>query len=112
MSIHLLIVGRHSPLDPEIEPAAEVTRESGAFHTARCSSPLELLPTVRDHAARFGVIDTLDLFDHGGNGHLFMGNRVLFNDDGTGRLIARWLRPLLTPDARVRLLGCETAVGE
>jgi hypothetical protein len=57
------------------------------------------------------MIDVLDIHDHGKPGHIYMGDDYLFHYNGTGRLIARSLRPLLTTDARVRLLGCLTACG-
>jgi hypothetical protein len=115
MGIHLLIVGQHHHYDRNIDPVYGMTKSSQTetFKVEQCSSPSALVKTVRGVArTNSRMIDALDLYDHGASGHLYMGDEKLFVQDGTGRLIARALRPLLTPDARVRLLGCETAVGD
>lgn len=61
-------------------------------------------------------IDTLDILGHGSSGHQYLGAEVLFNvENGVlakGQGIARGLRRFLTPDARMRLLGCWNATGE
>jgi Domain of unknown function (DUF4347) len=116
MSVNLLVVGQHpetSPrFDPDFDLVARMARCTETFKVARCCSPDALAQTVRSVAsASHTPVDTLDLFDHGGGGFLWMGEQKLFIQDGTGLSIARALRPLLTIDARVRLLGCETAVG-
>lgn len=113
MSIHVMFVGRMDVDEDEtrlVLKAAPDEPERG-FFVVSCRSPDEVVPRARD-IARKGMIDVLDFVDHGDDGRFRMGINMLFNDSGTGRQIARALRPLLTPNARVRLLGCETALGE
>lgn len=112
MSCHLLVLSDDGSGDSEADDVLATVEPEGAFRVARCGSPGELIRTVATAALAGGVIDTLDLFAHGGPGHLWMGNEVLFEHGGGGLPMARWLRPYLTPDARVRLLGCKTALGE
>ena len=111
MSIHLLVVGEHYPNDAQISSVWRNAVETGTFKKLQCKSPNEVVKKVRGAALSSQVIDTLDFFDHATPGCVRMGNDILFMHDGTGRLIARALRPLLTTHARVRLLGCETAQG-
>lgn len=114
MSIHLMIVGDHPKWSPgygaQFDLIAEQAVPTDTFRVARCWSPQQLVPTVRGVAVeRNMLVDTLDLVDHGGSGALFMGDDYLFRSDGTGLVLAQALRPLLTTDARVRLLDCNTA---
>jgi hypothetical protein len=76
-----------------------------------CNSVAEVVDAVRDVATRNrSFIDVLDVVAHSeGMGVQLVGGEVLFSYDGTGRLIARALRPFLTTNARVRLFGCYTA---
>jgi hypothetical protein len=93
--------------------AARAANTTDWFRVARCDFPREVVGVVREVAAeRRSMISTLDFYDHGESGHLRMGSDTLFSHRGTGRMIARMLRPLLAPDARVRLLGCNCAVGQ
>ena len=115
MTIHLMVVGRHNErpgFNVGIEEAFVLARPAPGFEVVRCDSPRELVSTVRDVVRRTGqMIDVLDLYDHADSGVQEMGEGILFDYTGTGREIARALRPLLTRDARVRLLGCKTALG-
>ena len=114
MAIHLLVVAQHasSAFGLGVDQAATLAQPTPSFQVARCGSPRELVKTVRGVASRTGQrIDVLDLFDHGLPGRQDMGDDVLFDHLGTGMQTALALRPLLTADARVRLLGCETALG-
>ncbi|APR84942.1 Hypothetical protein A7982_10291 [Minicystis rosea] len=117
MAIHLMIVGEYDPtnnLREDIDPAALLTQGSQnlTFQMRRCRAVRDFVNTVRKVAFEGAQpIDILDVFDHAGPGQQTLAGDVLFSHLGTGRMIARALRPLLTVDARVRLLGCETAVG-
>lgn len=117
MAIHLMLVGHH---EPESEYADDdlgriltrcKTDRAERFFVERCASPDEVVPTAR-RLAREGKIDVLDLVDHGAEGRLRMGAGVLFGAGARGRYIVSGLRPLLTPNARVRLIGCATAQGQ
>ncbi|KYG08007.1 hypothetical protein BE21_26080 [Sorangium cellulosum] len=115
MAIHLLVVGEPAQPDPstsQISDAADLARPTETFKVVRCASPRALVGTVRGVVrSSFQKVDVLDLFDHGRPGCQEMGDGVLFDHQGAGQDIAHELRPLLTADARVRLLGCETALG-
>lgn len=118
MAIQLFIVAEEErfldPFKTAYHRAAEVPH---SFIVRTCRSPDALLPLVREVviSARQRV-DTLDIFGHGCSGYQYMGTEVLFGvENGTlskGKDIAQGLRRFLTPDARVRLLGCMTAIGE
>lgn len=117
MAIHLMLVGDDRPEGvyggPDLGRIWRTARAEPEqrFFVERCASPDEVVPTAR-RLAREGMIDVVDLVDHGDPGIFRMGTGVLFDASGAGRHIARWLRPLLTPNARVRLLACRCAVGE
>jgi hypothetical protein len=114
MGIHLLIVGEHTPQDTDIRAVYldALDNKMETFKVELCASPGDLVSVVRKVALKCGaMIDVLDIHDHGRRGHIQLGGPVLFHEDGTGRSIARSLRSILTVNARVRLLGCETAVG-
>lgn len=127
MTVHLLVVGERAAEarlanDTDLDDAARMSEQaSPPFFVRRCASPRDLARIVREIAVEYGRVDTLDLHDHGARGHLTMGDAILFAGDGArpydgalkiGADIAAELWPLLTPDARVRLLGCETARGD
>lgn len=115
MTLHLLVVGERTSPDDDIDPVAfQVTARGDApFVMRRCRSPHGLVKVVRDVVIERGMlIDTLDLYDHAAPDHARMGDGILFDIAGKGISILRSLRPFLTPDARVRLLGCETARGK
>ncbi|MBK9264230.1 MAG: DUF4347 domain-containing protein [Polyangiaceae bacterium] len=122
MTIHILVVGHRPrghkmPNDSEIDAIAALVAQhapskSQVFFVRSCESPDKLVRIVREIAAKHGLIDTLDLYDHGAGGFLQMGDALLFGrDDATDLAIAEQLRPLLTKGARLRLLGCDTATG-
>lgn len=85
-------------------------------HALRCRSPRDLVTIVDEAVARIGMLDVLDLFDHGTQGVQAMGDDVLFasdydpDSDLTNLEIARALDRSLKPFAYVRLLGCKTAL--
>ena len=130
MTIHVLVVGRRPrdqkmANDSEIDAIAalvgqqELNKPQGekakaqVFFVKSCDSPEKLVRIVREIGAKHGLIDTLDLYDHGAGGVLQMGNGLLFDyRDASGLAIAAQLRPLLAKGARLRLLGCDTAAGE
>ncbi|CAN5268904.1 hypothetical protein BH11MYX1_BH11MYX1_12320 [soil metagenome] len=82
----------------------------------RCRSPRELIEVVDAAVARRGLLDILDLFDHGTPGLQAMGDAVLFasdldpDSDLENVEIARPLGRYLKPFGYVRLLGCRTAL--
>ena len=122
MTIHAMIIGRRAetakmPNDDEINAIAALVSLEGypkspTFFVDRCDSPGVLVQTLRRIAVDHGQIDTLDLFDHGGAGKLRMGNDLLFNGESNGGFsIAEELRDLIVHGGRMRLLGCNTALG-
>ncbi|MFT3837393.1 MAG: DUF4347 domain-containing protein [Myxococcaceae bacterium] len=113
MSRTLMVIGRHAVPDPMTEAVAAIVT---AAPMVRCASPQELVTEVAK-AALGGPLDRLDLFDHGREGRLRMGDPVLFDYPTgggavTGSDIAQLLKTYLTGDAQVRLLGCNTGAGE
>lgn len=125
--LHVLVIGRQlSPKDNDqiLEDFYDRVRLLNVFTIARCDDPHSLARVVREAvqkqaAPEHNLITTLDLFDHGGPGRMRMGNEMLslhhFNGgpkaEPSGQS-AEDLRDYLAPDARVRLLGCNTACGE
>lgn len=118
MGFHLLVVAQHTPAEWKDELVAQhvLKEKRDRFVVRRCQAPGALynivLQAVRDQGS---PIRTLDLYDHGRPGHLTMGDprhEYLFDPFHIGHDIAKDLAKLLTPDAHVRLLGCETALGE
>lgn len=114
MSIHLLVVGEHKKPDSEMEYVARVVQSSnGHVKLRRCTSPRELVRTVRSAVLEHRQpIETLDIFDHGRSGVQTIADEVLWDHMGKGDEIARALKLYLTHDAHVRLLGCVTSDGD
>jgi hypothetical protein len=131
--LRLFIAGRHNPPDPAVYEVVDKLSQGHPYLVRQCASPAALVPTLRLLMARHGgrKIEELDLYDHGGNGHIHLGDPMLFDArvpppaTGTaaapvaapptltvGADIAREIAPLLTDDARVYLLGCYTAAGD
>jgi hypothetical protein len=121
VAIHLFVVGKEEPFGGPCKKALERAKEiENEFLVRTCNSPTELLGVVREAVLLTGQrISTLDIFDHGAQGVQKLGNEVLFAASSppdpaalkSGAEIARRLSLFLTPDARVRLLGCKTALG-
>lgn len=121
MAIRVLVIGQHDPVQDIFEAAAaRVGPNTDTFMMLRCPAPDLLFDTVlRAVRALNEPISVLDLYDHGGNGRLHMGEpreALLFSADGAsaiaGQALAGKLADLLTHDAHVHLLGCETALEE
>lgn len=117
MGFHLTVFGQHDPSDEQDERiAAQLADDPPRFLLRRCARPGDLYEVVRSAVRDLNApVRVLDLFDHGGNGHMTLGDPMsefLFDPDSTGHEVARSLSDLLTSDAHVRLLGCETALGE
>lgn len=123
MSIHVLVVGHRPsnqkrPNDSEIDAICALAKKyafplSQVFFVESCETPDELVPMLRTITLEHGLIDTLDLYDHGTGGSLLMGKQLLFH--GANALTvtrAAELRPFLAKGARLRLLGCDTARGQ
>lgn len=123
MCIHVLVVGHRPqgqkrPNDSEIDAIGALVDKyafphSPEFFVETCEAPEQLIPMLRKIATQHGLIDTLDLYDHGAGGSLLMGNALLFHSaDAASTERAAELRPFLAKGARLRLLGCDTARGE
>jgi hypothetical protein len=120
VSLNLLVGGRRPPgaslSCADLDAVETAAVPSDAFVVARCDDPRDLVGVVAATAQTYGPIDMLDLFDHGGPGHIRMGSALLFASDADpasellGRDIASCLSPFLTDTAHVRLLGCDTAL--
>jgi hypothetical protein len=111
--MHLTIISYPSTLTPVFEDAAR--RMDGFTHPRqnsvdRCQRPVQLVQAVANVATLYGKVSLLDLFGHGRPGVLVLG------DGGGGEMTVEEVLPLvagyLQPDAQVRLLGCETGLGE
>jgi hypothetical protein len=119
VSRHLLAIGRRVPgstmNDFIMDAVDERVSRLGELLTARCDSPTDLLRFVEFHGQGRNLIDRLDIFDHGGPGHQWLGNETLFRsssnrcDELEGLPLATLLKPHLSECAQVRLLGCLTA---
>ena len=120
MAIHLFIVAQEDNfLDPfkTAYERASAPQPVEGFVARTCKSPNDLLAVVRAAVLQARQhVHTLDIFGHGSAGFQYLGKDVLFGVSNgaltTGAGIAQGLRRFLTPDARIRLLGCVTAVGE
>jgi hypothetical protein len=123
MSMNVLIVGGRYLDEEEFTDVFDGVSETHTRFKERCLSPSELIGKVQCVVAKSTPareklkIDLLDFFCHtDDSGSFCMGAEVLFSPDGKsqGYDIARRLYELklFTTDARVRLLGCESVVGE
>lgn len=114
MSLHVLVVGRPTKNAGDIDPAAELAKSRDSFIVERCGPPAELLGRLRAIVLReYAKIDVLDIFDHAAHGEQKLSDEPLFvHYDEESFQLAREVAELLTPDARVRLLGCEVACEE
>jgi hypothetical protein len=98
--------------------AAAAAEAAPAVSIVRCQSPDEMLERVREHTAANGLLDRLDIVDHGRAGAMALGDHLLFRSDARpeteveGAEIALELRAHMSPFAQLRLLGCQTARGE
>ena len=107
MSINVMIVGSSGP---KFSGVLQRINETKRLKKAQALGAIELLERVKHVVTCTNqLIDTLDIYAEGGEGFLLLDQEKLFGSDGTGWLIAASLRPFLTTDARVRLLGCLTA---
>lgn len=111
--VHLFVVADDpSVRDPPIDCSFMLAHESAPFLTARCEAPDRLEAAVRSELQDGQRISKLDLHDHGARGIQNMGGidrtarLVDYVGFGIERIAA--LKPLLTADAQVRLLGCNT----
>jgi len=115
MTTRLLIIGQYSRPDSVLDPVADKVSRSVTTVIRRCSAPEEVVAIADEVRRGFGLIDVLDVFDHGRTGVQHLGGSVLFESDEhphsswRGSDIARRLVPYLAPTARLRLLGCDTA---
>lgn len=117
MTVHLLVIGQrasydYDDTDADIEAVAEQVKcPRDGFVMKRCRSPSALARIIQQVAAEEGMIETLDFYDHASRDHIIMGDGRLFDVRGSDLTILRKLGLFLTKDARIRLLGCETALG-
>lgn len=114
MAIRVLVIGQHASVQESVDDVTEpVGPNTDTFVMVSCRTPGDLFDTVRSTVRSLDApIAVLDLCDHGGDGYLRMGDPLeppLFAA-GIGKDVAKSLATLLTHDAHVRLLGCDTAV--
>lgn len=119
MGVKLLALGTRPPgLGPNTHAMDQVDstiHRLGALVTARCRDAADLVRFVAHHGRGAGLVDTLDVYDHGGLGKQRLGSEILFesSDDRCDRMVgwqtAEALDPHLSAVAQVRLLGCVTA---
>ncbi|WP_224243447.1 DUF4347 domain-containing protein [Hyalangium gracile] len=105
-------------LDPELEPAVFQVNGPGdpkRRRFTRCQDPEWLDSIVKDVVDRAGArLQRLDLFGHGSPGTLTLGDKgqeIVTPDESTWSHLIN-LGEFLADTADVRLLGCETAIGE
>lgn len=118
MSIRLLVAGRRSGdsslSDQDMDDVSRTFHSTVTHVLARCDTPGDLVHVVQSVAAEHGPIGVLDLYDHGGPGHLWLGDAWVFASDDDpssellGRPIASAIATHLEDTAHVRLLGCQT----
>jgi len=110
--MHLTVISYCETLDLVFEHVALIANplvapEKHAF--VRCQRPAQLYNAV---ASIGRPVRLLDLYGHGAPGKLRLGDKELLDvRPRTWKVVAE-LEPLLAPDARIRLLGCNSAVGE
>lgn len=120
MTIHLIVLGRRpgldaSPPDVDMDDVEKLVRPTAARLVRRCDTPSELIFHVESVAQTHGLIDVLDIFDHGRSGAQQLGSKILFESDELANspienaYLAAHLRPFLSNTAHVRMLGCRTA---
>lgn len=117
--------------DVEIDRIA-ATHQSGTAYSSvvRCDGADNLLQALEVIVEHKGLIDILDILDHGAPGGILLGKEILFqcgqedlnvspssNGSGTlkllhGSKVAPKLNRFLADTAQVRLLGCDTALDE
>lgn len=117
MGFHLVVFAQHDPAEHKDELVAKhvIAEVPNRLVLRRCARAEDLCGVVLAAVRELNMpVSVLDLFDHGRPGHLTMGdprNKFLFDPTSIGHAIAKDLAELLTFDAHVRLLGCETARG-
>jgi hypothetical protein len=97
-----------------LELARAGERGSGYTSVEYCQGVQDLVKTVRLLYQSGGPIDLLDILDHGHAGQMEIGDDTLFESDGkqliVGADVPDQLAPSLNDRARLRLLGCNTAL--
>ncbi len=115
--MHLTVFSYPSKPDPELEPAVfQVDGRSAPERRRfeRCQGPERLWHIVQDVVNRAGRLRRLDLFGHGRPGGLSLGDPgqdIVTPDEQSWRYLLE-LDDFLQDEAEVRLLGCETAIGD
>lgn len=119
--VHACVVGRHpddsSDENEDIAQAIEQVKTSDV-RLARAGSLVEFLAAVAQLRNRYGLLDLLDVIDHGRPGVQMIGRDVLFASDADfcsplrGQLSACAIAGHLSPFAHVRLLGCVVATDD
>lgn len=121
MAIHLFAVGKPPAHDePDLDYVWSLVRKGGRLVCLdRCSSPLELVERATSAVVEAKMFaHTLDIYDHGTDGFIQMGDDPLFQVDASGGLDlasienAQRLGDLLIPGGRIRLLGCNVGVSD
>lgn len=125
-SAELTTLGTTSEVASFVEAVGDVHRKIASAtswvspcDTIRCASVVDLLEQVQAYADEHGLIDRLDVFDHGNPGLMKLGAEDLFYWAGSNKWSDPWvgeesafaLSACLAPVAQVRLLGCRTAAG-
>lgn len=113
MTIHVLVTSSNGK-DPEARAVRRlVSPRPPAFQLLCCSSPVGLVPALRNAvlSAR-QKIGLLDLHGHSGPGVHYLGRQILFKHGNTDLKIAEDIGMFLTDDARIRLLGCNSGAEE
>ncbi|MDQ3265883.1 MAG: hypothetical protein M3Y59_19880 [Myxococcota bacterium] len=107
--MRVTVISYSKVLDHGIEHTALKVKGDSAHEVLRCQRPHQILYEL----ANVGQpITLLDLHGHGGPGFMNLGDDRFVDWRWRGMATLTPLRPYLAADAKVRLLGCHTALGE
>lgn len=107
MTVHIFAVGNPKVSEPNLGHVWVIAESPLLTRLDPCGSPRDLVDGCKKH----GPVDVLDIYDHGTDGIIYLGDVPLFEIGADGELkepnCASALAPLLADKAVVRLLGCD-----
>jgi Domain of unknown function (DUF4347) len=108
----VLLIGQKTGVSTVLDPSSD--HKYGYTSVAACHNRDELYKAIVVRAST-SPIDTLDVFDHGANGVIAIGDDILVDFSDPERMpdvtLFEQIAGYLDPRAHIRLLGCNTAVG-
>jgi hypothetical protein len=98
-----------------LQASMAAAKQSSYAAVVSCSKVEAFVAAVQQLGQQIGPIGLLDIVGHGAPGLQMIGDEVLFQADNStitkGSDVPARLTPWLAPCARIRLLGCKTALG-